>query len=595
MIGKPILRVGKIKRFGRVCPGSVDGHLSRSVPTPNADPQRLKDNVWICGAPGEIGAGISKVLEKAGISKSDLRKDAVIANDILLSISPEWFRPENPDRAGTWEPEKLEAFREQAEAFLRKEFGVRLCAAVLHLDESTPHVQAIVVPIVKRPGAKLALSGKDYFGPEKLKALQEAWQKRLEPLGVGPREVGSKARHTTIRSYYSALRKAPQVPEAVPPSPPTLAAVLRGGAKLEAWQKDEAKKVEKRQRPLAAAAAKGMLYEAEKRAGETKQAQLKEQYRKVGSLRSELGRIASDLEITKEQIALLRGISIAEVAEVLGFTGEIGRRENAIDLVKRVGDLNFEEATRWLAVAFGPAAAGAAVKEHTAQVFPPSPPLSKADQVKAGAIRAQLAALDAPAYRITIMSMGEDGEKIGRNLGKAKDGGPEQTWSKDQVVGMIPRLTAENARGGNIFITPLDDRTHHALIDDVRQPEIDVLRAAGYSFATLVETSPGNHQGVVKIAASAAPATAVNEWFKAINRELGDEKITGLRHPMRLAGFQNRKAKYEDENGHFPFVRVVEAAKTFCAHAKAVVVALAEQMTSNADALPSRRRGAPRA
>ncbi len=596
MIGKPILRVGKIKRFGRACPTSVDGHLSRSRPTENADPKKLQDNVWISGAPGEIKAGISRILAKAGIDEASLRKDATIANDVLLSVSPEWFRPENPDRSGSWKPEKLAAFREQAEGLLRKEFGARLVAAVLHLDEATPHIQAIVVPIVKRDGGKFALSGRDYFGPEKLKALQDAWQKRLEPLGVGPREIGSTARHTTLKTYYSALQKAPEVPQALPPSPPPMRAMLPGGSEAMAtWQKAEATKVAKRQKPLAAAAAKGMLYEAEKRSGDTKEAQLREQYRRVGSLRDELAKTSDQLELTKEQISKLRGIPIAEVAEVLGFTGEIGKRENSIDLVKRVGELSFEEATRWLAVAFGPAAAGAAVREHTSKVSPPSPALSAADKIKAVAVRSQLSALDAPAYRITITTTGPNGEKNGRNLGKTKDGEPEKTWTKEQIVEMIPRLTAANAKGGNILITPLDSRTHHVLIDDIRQPEIDRLKSAGYAFSTIVETSPANHQAVVKIAASAAPVAAVNEWFKAINREVGDEKIVGLIHPMRLAGFQNRKAKHEQENGHFPFVRVVEAARSFCSHARAVVVEMAAQMARDAEhLLPGGPKDPPR-
>jgi hypothetical protein len=569
-----------MKRSGRRSPQAVDNHLSRTVPTHNADPSRTQDNVWLVGGPGSVAVSIDAVLDKAAIDLDALRVDATIANDLVLSISPEWFRPDDPDAAGEWRADRLATFRSEAESFLREHFGSRLASAVLHLDESTPHVQAIIVPVMKRAGGGYRLSGKDCFNPARLEALQEAWQKRLTPHGVGPRKKGSTAEHTTIKDYYSALEAAPAVPPILPPAPPPMRALLPGGsATMTEWQGQEVAKVARRQKPLAAAAAKGMLYEAERASADSLRAHVQEQTRRMAELREQLSRLATDLALTKEQIARLRGVPVADVAVALGYAGEIGKRENGIDLVKRVTGFSFEEATRWMSLSFSPAAAGAAVAHQAAAVAltVDEVPLTKADQVKAAAVRKQLDALDARGYRVTVMHGRDDGTRYGVNLCKQGEQ-PEILWTKDDVLFHIPRLTAENARGGNVFLTPVDPMVHFALIDDLSADNLAAFKGLGYAPATVVQTSPGSHQAVVKVLRNGVPDAAVNEWFKSTNRELGDERITGLAHPMRLAGFQNRKAKHQRPDGHYPFVRLLEAARGFCGRARVVIADMARQM-----------------
>ena len=125
--------------------------------------------------------------------------------------------------------------------------------------------------------------------------------------------------------------------------------------------------------------------------------------------------------------------------------------------------------------------------------------------------------------------------------------------------------------GGNVFITPVDAAAHHVLADDLDADGLRDLKSRGYSPALILETSPGNHQAIIKLPTSAAPKAAVNEWFKDLNADLGDSKITGLIHPLRLAGFENRKNKHQADDGRFPFVRLVEATNRFCARATELV------------------------
>jgi hypothetical protein len=568
-----------MKRNGARTPQSVSGHLARTRMTPNADPRRTKLNEWLVGGP-DIAAAINSKLARARITR--LRSDATIANDVLLSVSPSWFRPDAPDAAGTWDAKRLATFKREALSFLREQFGGRLVAAVLHLDESTPHLQAVVVPLHQKPDGGFRLSGKDLFNPTRLTALQDAWEARMGAHGVGPRVKGSKARHTTLRAYYSALAASPDLPD-LSPSPPPPGRLREGrtarNERIQRWQEGEARKTRKRLQPVAAAAAKGALYEAERRAGDFLRSALSQERSIAARLRADLASSAERRQIDRAEVARLRGVPVNQVAAALGWAGEIPRRENAIDLVKRLGGLEYSQAVAWLHNAFGADAAAAAAADATRAALADSPPahvLTKAEQIKARAITQQLDALAAPAYRITLMKE-IDGKKVGQNLGKQAEGKPEQFWYRNEIIGLIPRLTAENARGGNVYVTPIDTTTHHALVDDLRADDLAALKRAGYNPALVIETSPGNHQAVVKVARADVDERAVNEWFKSINRELGDERITGLVHPMRLAGFQNRKPKYES-GGHFPFVRVVEATARFCERARAVITAMADEL-----------------
>lgn len=575
---KPILRVGKIKREGRSTPESVAGHLARSRPTHNADPGRTRDNVWLVGGP-DLAPRIEHVLAQARIDPARLRRDATLANDVLLSVSPQWFRPDAPDESGTYDPARLATFRAEAEAFLRERFGKRLVAAVLHVDEATPHVQAIVVPVLRtRDGPGYRLSGKDTFNPASLSALQQAWEDRLRPHGVGERLQGSKARHSTLRRYYSAVEAAPEVPEVVPappPPPPLLEGSQGRERRIEAWQQGEAGKARRKLKPLAAAAAKGALYDAERRTNDSLRGALADERATSDRLREDLGRMEASAALDKAELARLRALPLNQVALALGYAGELGKRENAIDLVKRLGGLDFAQATTWLHHAFGPDAAAAAVRENL-RATSPAPVRTKAESVKAQHITTQLAALGAPSYRVTVMRQG-DGEQVGQNLGKDPDGGPERFYSAEDMLAMIPTLTGHNARGGNIFITPIDGHARHVLVDDLAADDLAALRGRGYEPAVVTETSPGNHQAVLKVDRR-LDEHATNEWFKQVNRELGDERITGLTHPFRLAGFQNRKARHEQDGGRFPFVRLVEASGRFCARARAVIEAMAQQL-----------------
>ena len=599
MTAKPILRVGKVHATGRSTPASVQGHLARSRPTPNADPGRSASNVWLVGSADQnLDADIASVMRKAGVDPARLRKDAVLANDILLSISPEWFRPGDPEAHGTWDEARLAAFKTEAQAMLTRTFGARVVSAVLHLDEATPHVQAVIVPIMRRKtGDGFRLSGRDAFNPERLTVLQQDWEDRMRPHGVGPRTRGSRATHTTLREFYGALgafqetegRVSLEVAE--PPSRSLLEPLAAHRARVGEWRKTEAKRLRDELRPLEVEASRGRLYDAERRRTTELRGDLATAAQDLGNARLQAVDAQEALVLAKDQIARLRATPINGVAAALGYGGEVRPKENAIDLVKRVGGLDYAQALAWLAQQCGPETAATAAREAALPAalaaLDAEPVLTKADRVRTRLVERQLDALAAPGYRLTVMR-DRDGKRIGRNLGKGKEGEPERILTRDEVVRLVPRLSAENGAGWNIFLTPLDPAVHHVLVDDLTAVGLAELHSRGYAPAAVLETSPGSHQAIVKIPVTAAPKADVNNWFKDVNRDLGDPKITGLVHPMRLAGYQNRKAKHEQPDGHFPFVKLVAAVNRLCNRAGELVRAYASRKAT--ESLPAAGR-----
>lgn len=567
---KPILRVGKIKKAGRSTLGSVSGHLLRSRPTPNADPARTGRNEWLIGGGEDLAQRVESFMTKLGLDPTKTRKDAVVANDILLTVSPEWFRPADPSAGGTWDEDRLASFKAEAEQMLRKTFGTRCVAAVLHLDEATPHVQAVVVPVMK--GEKgLKLSSKDMFGPKQLTQLQQDWEDRMQPHGVGPREKRSKAKHTTLREYYGALEEfargeddRAKIRLAEPPRKGLFQSKADHDAKVSEWRRDEAKRLRKELRPMAAAAAKGRLFASEKRLRTNDQA-------KARFDRDRLTQIAEELDLTKEQIARFRAVPIHEAAIALGHTDPIGPKENAIDLTMRVGELNYRQATAWLAQTFGQDAAASTVREKALEALqePQKRVYTAGERVKARIVKEQLLALSAPSYRITAMFDTAEGDRKAVNVGKALRAKDHLT--QGEVLELIPELTRYNARGGNIFVTPIDDAAQHILVDDMTMETMAQMLSKGYAPALLQQSSPNSIQAVLKVPLKEGSKADRNEAFKDLNRAYGDEKITGLVHPFRLAGFENRKEKHRNEDGKFPFVRIVEAVNRFCGKAVGLV------------------------
>jgi hypothetical protein len=156
---------------------------------------------------GEVDVTLAEMIQQR-LSQQHIRKDAVLCVEMLLSVSPEYFRSTEPERAGYWETDKLERFQWAVQQWLTENYHDRLLRAELHLDEATPHIHAYIIPIDERG----RLNCKGLFGSrEKLRQWQDSYAKALEPLGVERGIRGSRATHTAIQEYYAAVMEEPAI------------------------------------------------------------------------------------------------------------------------------------------------------------------------------------------------------------------------------------------------------------------------------------------------------------------------------------------------------------------------------------------------
>ncbi|MEQ1620558.1 MAG: MobV family relaxase [Methylococcales bacterium] len=243
-----VMRFEKLKTFGNI--GGVESHCLRSRETLNADPAKSMLNRWIVGD----GSITSEVKRRIGNRK--IRKNAVLAIEFLLSASPEYFRPDHPENGGEFRKDRVESFEKAVLDWLTNKFGnENIVSVVTHLDEQTPHLHAILVPIdptTDRLNASGWLDGK-----KALAELQTSFANSVAHLGLKRGMERSTATHVRISEYYVHVNSpiTPELPKILVEPPP---AMMLGTSRIE-WAQIESDRLVSIQtstlQPLADAAA----------------------------------------------------------------------------------------------------------------------------------------------------------------------------------------------------------------------------------------------------------------------------------------------------------------------------------------------------
>ena len=198
---------------------AMSAHIERTIAPKNADPERTHLNRELIAFPDGVcnrTQAIQHRLDNAGLQRK-IGKNQVRAIRVLLTGSNEDMkRIEAEGRLGDWCDDNLE--------WLRKTYGKEnIVSAVLHLDETTPHIHATLVPIVtterrkkkseaqvkknyrkKNPNAP-RLSADDVMTRAKLKAYQNSYPEAMAKYGLQRGIEGSEARHIGTSQYYRDL------------------------------------------------------------------------------------------------------------------------------------------------------------------------------------------------------------------------------------------------------------------------------------------------------------------------------------------------------------------------------------------------------
>lgn len=193
---KTVLRVAKLNKIA--LKGSA-AHTARKYISENVNTEKTAQNAVLIGS-SNIKDDVMNYIYKNRTDKKVIRKDAVYAEELVLSASPEFFQ--DLDITKKWAAKQID--------FLKKEYGANCVNAVLHLDESTPHIHAFVVPI--KDGK---LSHKNWnndrggkFSYTRLQDRYEAFNKEFFDLTRTKKTAQSTtATHKELKQYYNTVKK----------------------------------------------------------------------------------------------------------------------------------------------------------------------------------------------------------------------------------------------------------------------------------------------------------------------------------------------------------------------------------------------------
>ncbi len=317
-------------------------------------------------------------MEKIGAQK--IRSNAVLAIEMLLTASPQYFRPDNPEQAGFYIQERVDNFAAACTDWLLNRYYGKVVQAIMHLDESTPHIHAYIVPLDNRG----KLNARELFhGRYKLSELLDSFARAVEHLGIERGIKGSKAKHTDIKKYYAAVNsKSHHINlEDVLPDEEEAASISEYRALVKEI-------LQPKLNVLNNQLVHQELKLREKRNIE-QAAQNSERERR--QLEARVQNLSWTLELWESQANLLRDIPLESVAYHLGlhphpkyqgrwvsanhtinitgstfydFVGAEHGGGGAIDLVMHLLNCNFREAVAWLYEIFGESETLRAVTHH---------------------------------------------------------------------------------------------------------------------------------------------------------------------------------------------------------------------------------------
>ncbi len=369
-----VLRVAKLKTMGEI--GQLGKHNERTRETRNADEARLGDNVRLAGS-GDWCADAQTRLDDA----PTIRSNAVLGMEHVLTASREFYH-QGDERA---QAARLDDWTARSMAWLRDTYGERnVVAAVLHKDEQTPHIQALVVPIDERG----RLNAHAYTGGRALLArMQDSYAAAVRALGLERGVKGSVAEHQTVRAFYAKIMEPTPAPEIVKRA----LEVERPGRLVgnpERWASEQTERIAERIAPaLDAALVKATHYEGQVAKAEANVVVLQQ---RVRDLERDNATVTRDY---KALVAQVRGIDLEDTMRALGgvqdrydthkwqvngeyisINGEKFYNHDrqsgggqSIDLVMHVGGYTFRQAVAYLNHAGGPALAVAAAAQYGAR------------------------------------------------------------------------------------------------------------------------------------------------------------------------------------------------------------------------------------
>ncbi|MDR2913479.1 MAG: plasmid recombination protein [Tannerella sp.] len=195
-------------------------HIERKVIHPNVDPSRVHLNKELIQFPEGVNdrtEAIRHRLQTAGLGRQIVKNQVQVIRFILSGTPEDMQRIQSEGRLDEWCRDNMD--------YLKKTYGTEnVVAATLHLDETTPHIHASVVPIVREERRKKKtnkqpeqtpkrqyrkkdpnrprLCADDVMAKDKLIYYQDTYAEAMQKYGLQRGKRGSEARHISLGEFY---------------------------------------------------------------------------------------------------------------------------------------------------------------------------------------------------------------------------------------------------------------------------------------------------------------------------------------------------------------------------------------------------------
>lgn len=539
-----IPRLDKIKRDGlaqthaaRAENGVIPPHVIPGAPAPevifNAAPAGVKFKAFVLDR-------YERAIKEGIVYRP--RRDQVLAIEGMLSASPEFFRPDDPGKAGAYTAKSVKVLRERGLKFLKDRCGDQLIRAELQLDEVTPHIQFAFFPIDN----KGRWSAKNCTTRGLLFALWTKWAEEMADVGLRRGIAGSQAKHEPIKKYYAAIGRfeaaSVTAVQTISIAPPKLPAPSRSSLlspsdyisgvneQLAVWSRKETRRILKLIEPLIAAASDAVLT---RRRSKQMRRTAEQQAGKIVKLEADLGERARHL-------ALLEPVPVAAVADKIGYGKGLDLKPygNALMLLERLEGFDTDQSIGWLSAEFGPEAAAATAADfvrantlaETATLGRPK--IQTIEELKAG-LKAQLSALDADEFQILSRKRDEKSPKLIELLAPRTK---SKSWTIEDVISAIVGLKKRVA-DHEVRMVPVSRQYAYLRIGGLKSPA--ALNKAGFHPCNIVRVGSDQYEATLRAskAMDAAEAKKVSRALRALNAVAVHD--VGHQAPLLLAGLRS--------------------------------------------------------
>ena len=213
-MGYAVLHLDKAKGAD----SGMSAHIERTIHPKNADPTRTHLNRELIQFPDGVTnrtQAIQHRLDTAGLKRKIANNQVRAIRILLTGTHEDMVQIEKNGRLDEWCQDNID--------WLRKTYGAdNVVSVVLHMDESTPHLHATVVPIVhterqrkkkeqevkrtyrkKTPAPRLCAD--DIMSRANLKRYQNTYAEAMQKYGLQRGIEGSEAQHISTHEYYRSL------------------------------------------------------------------------------------------------------------------------------------------------------------------------------------------------------------------------------------------------------------------------------------------------------------------------------------------------------------------------------------------------------